>query len=673
MRGFIDAQVWCSTIAFACSLIVITLPAVASAQDTLSWRMQVASSTDKVPELAQSFVNTLDKRTQDRLRLTLLTPGSAAGVPEAAIPGAITTGQLDAAWVLPANQFGLKSAFTLLQGTPYGLRPRQHAEWVSTGDGADLLDALFKRMGFKGIICGISGPGPGLWSNRLITLPDDLKGLVVGGDSETVHLLNTSGATTEVMSSSDAVERLQTGELDAASMHGLQSVPGEEQSAPATYYYTPGQPPSSIFVLLLNRKRWDGLGLELRKAIDRTCADTVRHALEDEKDKRRAWLKRLRQHGVVVRPWPLSVEAAMRSAWVKKLETIANNDEIFAYVLKAMQATRDQVTPAVAEATTAPLPSPQVISTLVDQVPIHDCDRLAAHPLDSDRIGPGLKWDELNPQRAITACESALATYPDTARFHYQLARALEKAKRYAEAVIRYEAAVQRGYAKAQARLGFFYFNGMHGLPKEVDTAIKLFRKSVKQGSPHGQKRLAYAYHHGIGVEKDFKESARLYRLAVDQGDPFAMMKLALFYFEGKGVGKDEDEAMRLLHKAAALEQHHANALIGWRYNQKKQYAKAAEWYLKGAKLGNVSSQWQLGIFYRDGRGLTKNRVKAYMWFLIAKQSRAKLELGKTILTAAEEEVMVQLEAKMHRKEIAKAKRRAQEWQERWRRTSRDK
>ncbi len=53
------------------------------------------------------------------------------------------------------------------------------------------------------------------------------------------------------------------------------------------------------------------------------------------------------------------------------------------------------------------------------------CDWEAAHPSDPHHVGPGVGSRDVNTLRAISACEQAVASDPDEARFHYQLGRAL--------------------------------------------------------------------------------------------------------------------------------------------------------------------------------------------------------------------------------------------------------
>ena len=49
-----------------------------------------------------------------------------------------------------------------------------------------------------------------------------------------------------------------------------------------------------------------------------------------------------------------------------------------------------------------------------------------------------------------------------------------------------------------------------------------------------------------------------------------------------------------------------------------KNYAVAAEWYEKSARLGDASSQYQLASMYERGMGLIANSEDAYFWWYLS-------------------------------------------------------
>ena len=89
------------------------------------------------------------------------------------------------------------------------------------------------------------------------------------------------------------------------------------------------------------------------------------------------------------------------------------------------------------------------------------------------------------------------------------------------------------------------------------------------------------------------------YRVAADRAYKKAIAKVGYFYEKGMGVPKD--------------------------------YTKAKEWYIKGARLGNGYSQERLGKFYMRGWAGEKDVEKALEWFKKASHNgreRAYYEIG---------------------------------------------
>lgn len=57
---------------------------------------------------------------------------------------------------------------------------------------------------------------------------------------------------------------------------------------------------------------------------------------------------------------------------------------------------------------------------------------------------------------------------------------------------------------------------------------------------------------------------------------------------------------------------------MGLESEQRGNYSEAAEWYRKAANRGHVDAQYNLGILYEEGRGVTQNYTEASNWYAIA-------------------------------------------------------
>ncbi len=113
---------------------------------------------------------------------------------------------------------------------------------------------------------------------------------------------------------------------------------------------------------------------------------------------------------------------------------------------------------------------------------ITDCDRFAIEGQNFLGLA-GVPFDDVDPIKAVPACEDALARFPDSARLHNNIARAYEKAERLAEALQHYQIAAGMGYAPAINSLGIAYLAGC-GLPApEIAGGVKLIAQARALGN----------------------------------------------------------------------------------------------------------------------------------------------------------------------------------------------
>ncbi len=205
------------------------------------------------------------------------------------------------------------------------------------------------------------------------------------------------------------------------------------------------------------------------------------------------------------------------------------------------------------------LAAPSLASAETD---IAECDRLAAHPYDPHRPDEiaGVFIQELDPIRAIAACERALDRAPGQARLQFQLARGLYKAERYAEALHFIRLAAAQGYAPAERNLGFGYYRGKI-LPRDDAKAAEWFRKAAEKGHALAQHDLGNMYKRGHGVARDQAAAAKWYRKAAEQNLTLAQHSLAYMYQSGIGVPKDRVQALMWFTIAAWLGDAYADQL----------------------------------------------------------------------------------------------------------------
>lgn len=121
---------------------------------------------------------------------------------------------------------------------------------------------------------------------------------------------------------------------------------------------------------------------------------------------------------------------------------------------------------------------------------IDECDLLAAHPADPDRMSDGVLDDQIVPALAILACEDAIDTDPDDPRFVFQLGRALLAVGREEEAFARFQEAANDDYAAAWAYLGDSYQFGL-GTSVDGPKAFAAYQKSLELGFRAAESQIA--------------------------------------------------------------------------------------------------------------------------------------------------------------------------------------
>ena len=110
---------------------------------------------------------------------------------------------------------------------------------------------------------------------------------------------------------------------------------------------------------------------------------------------------------------------------------------------------------------------------------------------------------------------------------------------------------------------------------------------------------------------------------AANLGYAPAQFYLAKLYENGEGgLRKDPAEARRWTERAAQGGDRKAMHNLGLYYFEgqggTKNTTTAAQWFRKAADLGLSDSQYNLGRLYEEGYGVSQNAAEAYKWYLIA-------------------------------------------------------
>lgn len=163
--------------------------------------------------------------------------------------------------------------------------------------------------------------------------------------------------------------------------------------------------------------------------------------------------------------------------------------------------------------------------------------------------GVGVSKD---PQKAIVLFRQAAAKNHSKALL--SLGVCYEKAKDLKRAFRCYQRGADLNIAKAQEKLGRFYFNGLAGIEKNLPLAAKLFKQAAKNGNAAAQIQLGIFYQSGRVFKQDNHKAFEIFKKLVDTGYSHAYFFLAVCYYQGTGIEQDLKRAAELTQQAAEFE-----------------------------------------------------------------------------------------------------------------------
>jgi tetratricopeptide (TPR) repeat protein len=115
------------------------------------------------------------------------------------------------------------------------------------------------------------------------------------------------------------------------------------------------------------------------------------------------------------------------------------------------------------------------------------CDKLASHPDDPNKVLPGLERPQMDLPAAVAACRADLEKDPANPRLLYLLARVLTYSGRVDEALPYIEKSAAMKYPQSLFVTGYLYLDGAYKAPKNPCRAGELIRESAVYGRIAGQ------------------------------------------------------------------------------------------------------------------------------------------------------------------------------------------
>jgi len=192
------------------------------------------------------------------------------------------------------------------------------------------------------------------------------------------------------------------------------------------------------------------------------------------------------------------------------------------------------------------------------------------------------------------------------------------------EAAKWFEMAALKEHKKAQFMLGKMYMYG-EGIPKNAQKAEELLTKAANKDLTDAQFELGNFYYFGYSGKKDIPQAIKWYKAAAKERNSQAQLQLGKIYFGGMGINADKEEGKKWLELAYdnGLPEAREYLNAGGSSDKQKKPASTAsapkensriKKEIAQAEIGNVDSQYSLGIRYLKGDGIEKNPKNAVTW-----------------------------------------------------------
>jgi TRAP-type mannitol/chloroaromatic compound transport system substrate-binding protein len=204
---------------------VLGFPNIVKAQGPTSMRWQSTwPQKDIFHEYALDFAKKVNDMTGGDLKIEVLPAGAV--VPAFQLLDAVSKGTLDGGHGVVVYHYGKSTALALWGSSPaYGMDANMLLAWHKYGGGKELLDKLYKSLNAN-VVSFLYGPMPTQplgWYKKVISKPDDFKGMKFRTVGISIDLFQGMGAAVNALPGAEIVPALDRGLIEAAEFNNASS------------------------------------------------------------------------------------------------------------------------------------------------------------------------------------------------------------------------------------------------------------------------------------------------------------------------------------------------------------------------------------------------------------------------------------------------------------------
>ncbi len=326
--------------------MALAFTAGATAEAKVVWKMASAfpSRLVQLGSLGKTLARNVEAISGGDIRLEFVEPAQLIAPHD--IFDAVRKGTVDAGWSTPAYWQEREPALALFSAIPFGPDAVEYAAWYHRGGGKAIMDKIYARHGLKSLICGVISPEASGWFRKEIRSVDDLKGLRMRFFGLGAKVMEKMGVSIELVPGKDILSALERGEIDATEFYQPAIDVHLRFDRVAKHYYFPGwHQQSTLFELLMNRKKWEALTDTQRAQLEVACKANYVEGISEGEAIQGAALAKLKARGVKIHRWPPEILAALESAWVEVAKEMSAGNADFKRAWRSLQSFRKAYKP----------------------------------------------------------------------------------------------------------------------------------------------------------------------------------------------------------------------------------------------------------------------------------------------------------------------------------------
>jgi len=325
------------------AVLALGLGVTGASAAAVKWKMGAtfASKLVQLGSLGKALEANVKAMSGGDLQLKFFEPGAL--VPALEIFDAVKSGAVDAGWSTPGYWQGKEPALALFSAVPFGPSAGEYAAWIYNGGGEKIMQKIYHKHGLHSLTCGVIAPEASGWFREEITSLDQFKGKKMRFFGLGAKVMQKLGVDTQLLAGADIYPALERGTIDATefSMPAIDLNLGFYQVA--KHYYFPGwHQQSTLFELLMNKKKWDALSDQHKAILEVACKANVTIGLAEGEAIQGKALKTLKEKGVKIHRWPPEILAKLKSTWDEVAAEIAAKDATFKEAWNSLNAFRKE-------------------------------------------------------------------------------------------------------------------------------------------------------------------------------------------------------------------------------------------------------------------------------------------------------------------------------------------